>query len=78
MPNHEKTHTDIPQNFEIVKGQIVVDGKTLPPKSGVTPIPKDEKKSLPRSNKQMRFKDGSYLTQQQVIDENYQIRNKIS
>ncbi len=69
-------------NFTVNENnQIVKDGIVLPVREGIRAAVKSaeiKKKQSARSKKQMRFKDGSYLTQQQVIDENYQIRNKIS
>ncbi len=76
MPNYEKKPSHIPQNFEIDRGKIIIKGEILPPKPGITPIPK-EKKVPCKPKKQMRFKDSSYLTTQQVTDEEYQIKNKI-
>lgn len=64
-------------NFTVNEsGQIIKDGVVLPVRDGIQAVAKSVE--ITRSKKQMRFKDGSYLTQQQVIDENYQIRNKIS
>ncbi len=41
----KKVKTEIKQNFEIgPNGEIIRKGQTLPPKKGITPIPKLPKK----------------------------------
>ena len=65
-------------NFTVnEKGQIVKDGIILPLLEGIKSIVnlgQPEKKK----RKQKRFKDGSYLTNQQSTDEEYQTKNDIS
>lgn len=42
----EKPKTNLSQNFTITpEGKIVKDGKVLPPKKGISPIPKTPKKN---------------------------------
>jgi len=65
-------------NFTVnEKGQIVKDGIILPLREcikSIVNLGQPEKKK----RKQKRFKDGSYLTNQQSTDEEYQTKNDIS
>lgn len=45
MPPEKKVKIEIKQNFEIgPNGEIIRKGQILPPKKGITPIPKLPKK----------------------------------
>jgi hypothetical protein len=56
--------------IEVKRGRIVVHGNDPAGLSGIRLVPVEDMKR-PGAG-QMRFKDGSYLTKQQGVDEDYQ------
>lgn len=63
------------KNVEINNGQLMVNGQEIKAR-----FPKPEESSSEKKKPgegQMRWKRGSYLTEQQVIDEKFQKDNEI-
>ena len=73
-----KNKTELGQNFIIENGKIIKNDVEIMPRSGIKSITKPETDKKNKSKKRMRWYKNSFLTDQQVTDEQKQIDDHIA
>lgn len=85
MPVEEtKKKTNLGQNFTIVDGHIFRGGQVILPRAGIKPVSKEDSLKEVRPTpakepqKRKRWRKGSFLTEQQAVDEQKQLDDHIA